>query len=1308
MVSSLKQIRCRTPRIKTCVLVTLALAVLSSLDTTYAIALAKHSKLANLSTANLPMGFEPNEGQTDKRVDFVSRTGAYNLFLTHGSASLSLNRAVKANSAKSPPQIESVAVRMALEGADPRPGRAGSRLPGVSNYISGRDRSKWITGVPQFGRIVYHGVYPGVDLTYYGSSGRLEYDFSVAPNADPNKIALRFTGVQEQSLNSKGQLILNVAGRPLVWDKPASYQVIHGTKRIVDSRFVISGDTVKIALGAYDRKASLVIDPILLYGTYFPAATVDGMAVNAAGEVFLSGESGSLTFPTTAGVLSTTGGGLYLSRLTAGGSGLIYSTYLGFNAAENALAIDTANNCYIGGSISTETLPTTTGAFQSVPLSDSTGFLVEINSAGTAVNYATYIGGSNTDSVIKIATGAPYNVAVTGSTTSTDFPVTTGVLQTTYSGSSSTDFVAEFNISPALPGPETVYATYFGGSTGKDTPTGIGMDPATGNVYLTGTTTSTDFPLSSNAYQRSPGPNANGFISELNATGTAVLYSTYIPGAVPAGVTFLSASNVYIGGTVSVTFSTQPSGELGSLFVSDFDLAATSGSPIVFATAFGGNATYSVTDYAADANGVSYFTGMASNGVPVSGDALQPYNANFTTSVLQPFFGVLSSNGSLVTEMTYFGGADKISPIVISGDGSGGIYIAGNTSAPDMPTTFAALQQSPSIASFAFLDKFSLTATTGPQINYFSPTFAYTTDANKILSIFGAGFSAGTTVKLGTALASGVTVASANKLTVPLTALSLTLGSAIPITVTNPDKQFYGLNLQIFNPNPTITGINPNPLTTATIPQVVDISGQGFILGATVTVNGTQLPTASVVFVNSFELQATIPASYFSAPGTLTIVVTNPQPATSTATASVNVIAAPTPTLTSVSPTSVLQGTSGAVLTLTGTNFAPGSQIVYSGLTGSPFATTYGSSTTLTTVLPDIVSATPGTVSVQVSAPTGVAGGLSNSVNLTITPLTVTSFVVNPTSVVGGATVTGTITIGSVAPTNGVKITLSTNAASQPYLALPSTVTVPSGATSVTFSTIQTNAVFSGSLFAPITAAIGTSSQTVQLLITAQPGNTYAGGLQFFSVPYSYSALLSSIFVSPPTTGRIAEWSPTNFTYIYQGGGTTSPTAVTITPGHGYWGGFPASGTGLATLGTVASSPTTISLAQGWNSIGDPFTVPIYLSTLTFNNGAETFAQAVSPGFSIISPILYSYVPGAGGAKGFYSPLASSGSLSPGQGYWLYVYTPTNMTFTLPAAAAVTTVTNTSPVIATGGTTAGSTGSATTTVFKWRRLSRSK
>ena len=228
---------------------------------------------------HLPLSFEANHGQSDSKVKFLSRGSGYSLFLTSNEAVLVLSQSEADESRKasrvSRPAVrarhsKSAVVRMALVNANPRSQAHGhDELPGKSNYFIGNDPAKWRTNIPTYAKVKYEGVYPGVDLVYYGNQGQLEYDFVVAPSADPRLVTLAFEGAREVHIDARGELVLGVEGGEIRQHKPVVYQEVAGVKQEVASRYVMKGKRqVGFRVAAYDPSRPLIIDPVLVYSTY--------------------------------------------------------------------------------------------------------------------------------------------------------------------------------------------------------------------------------------------------------------------------------------------------------------------------------------------------------------------------------------------------------------------------------------------------------------------------------------------------------------------------------------------------------------------------------------------------------------------------------------------------------------------------------------------------------------------------------------------------------------------------------------------------------------------------------------------------------------------------------------------------------------------------------------------------------------------------------------------------------------------------------------------------------------------------------
>jgi uncharacterized repeat protein (TIGR01451 family) len=350
------------------------------------------------SFGKLPLSFEANYGQTDPQVKFIARGRGYTLFLTPTESVMVLQqREVKKLTGEASPidpmampepaPVKQAVVRMKLEGANPSPAIDGmEQLPGIVNYFIGHDPEKWRTKIPTYARVHYTQAYPGIDLAYYGNQGKLEYDFIVAPGADPGQIKLAFEGASEMSVADSGDLLLTTALGEVRLQKPVVYQLNDdGHKKLVAGQYVVHSEShsetlhasrmtspvIGVQVAAYDRSRPLIIDPTLVYSTYLGGSSVDigfGIAVDAAGNAYVTGATSSADFPTTPGAVDTTLDGAedaYVTKLNAVGSALLYSTYLGGSSLDEGfgIAVDAAGNAYVTGqTYEAPDFPTTPGA----------------------------------------------------------------------------------------------------------------------------------------------------------------------------------------------------------------------------------------------------------------------------------------------------------------------------------------------------------------------------------------------------------------------------------------------------------------------------------------------------------------------------------------------------------------------------------------------------------------------------------------------------------------------------------------------------------------------------------------------------------------------------------------------------------------------------------------------------------------------------------------------------------------------------------------------------------------------------------
>jgi hypothetical protein len=482
--------------------------------------------------------------------------------------------------------------------------------------------------------------------------------------------------------------LLSLPGGEVAERAPVVYQEVAGARKAVEGRFVLRGAReVGFEVGAYERDQPLVLDPLLVYSTYLGGSGGDqglAIAVDGSGNTFITGETESTNFPTTPGSFQVTNAGfqqVFVAKLNAAGSALVYSTYLGGGGGSNiavGIAVDASGNAYLTG-IAGGDFPTV-NPFQATPGDVSDAFVAKVNAAGSGLVYSSYLGGSGFDLGRAIAVDASGNAYVTGDTQSTNFP-TANPLQAAPAGGRDA-FVSKVNAA----GSSLVYSTYLGGSDG-DIGRGIAVD-ASGNLYVTGDTLSTDFPTA-NAFQPAYGGGiADVFVTKLNAAGSAFVYSTYLGGSGDDGgfaIALDASRNAYVTGFVESTdfptvgaFDTTLGGA-SDAFVAKLNAA---GSSLVYSTYLGGGDSDEGHSIAVGPSGSAYVTG-------------DTFSTDFpTTNALQPTFGGLvdafvakvSPSGSALVYSTYLGGSSYDGGGGIALGASGNAYVAGSTSSTNFPT----------------------------------------------------------------------------------------------------------------------------------------------------------------------------------------------------------------------------------------------------------------------------------------------------------------------------------------------------------------------------------------------------------------------------------------------------------------------------------------------------------------------------------------------------------------------------------------------------------------------------------------------
>ncbi len=586
------------------------------------------------SYGKLPLHFEPNRGQTDESIKFFARGKGYGIFLQDKSATLVLSELPKTKNRKP----KTAVLQMNLVGANSADANGADEFSSKTNYFIGKDSSKWQTDVANYGKVEFEKVYDGVDLVYYGNQRRLEYDFVVAPNADTAQIKLNFEGAKSVKIDEKsGDLLLETALGTIRQHKPFAYQEIDGERREVAAIYSIENPktkdqrpkTITFKLADYDKSKELVIDPILAYSTYLGGDRTDygtDITVDADGNAYVTGYTLSTTFPVTAGALKTTllpiassvyGWDAFVSKINPSGTSLVYSTYLGTNQGSDigyGIAVDAGGNAYITGGTDHASFPTV-NAHQPTFGGNGDAFIAKLNPTGSALLFSTFYGGSFSDNGqrIRLVNGDLY---LTGSTTSSNFPTTAGVLKPApCSGAGcatmgSDAFAAKFNTNGIAQ-----WATLLGGNNAE-----FAFDLAVdveNNSYLVGYTLSNDFPATAGAFQTTYGGGTDGFVAKINANGTALSYATYLGGGLQSdrvwGVDVDAGGNAYVTGqTENANFPTT-AGAFDTVWNNSEDAFLTklnpTGTGLVYSTFFGGTSRDKAFAVKVTSNGEAFIAG---------------------------------------------------------------------------------------------------------------------------------------------------------------------------------------------------------------------------------------------------------------------------------------------------------------------------------------------------------------------------------------------------------------------------------------------------------------------------------------------------------------------------------------------------------------------------------------------------------------------------------------------------------------------------------------------------------------------------
>jgi hypothetical protein len=662
----------------------------------------------------MPLMFEPANATETGASAFVSRGPGYHVRVSPGRLEVMFRAGEpRGGNADLPEATRSrgtfrgpdrVAFGMELVGADPRAvALAEDQLSTRVNYFLGNDPQGWRTGVATHARIRYVGVYPGIDLVYYGNQRQLEHDFVVAPGVDPAQIRWRFEGIDSLELEPDGSMAVRVGSSALSFRPPQVYQLNHGERQLVPAAYRLgpgSPEEVGFAVALYDPTRPLVIDPILAYSTFLGGLgyeQANGVAVDRTGQVYVVGETSSTNFPVMNALWPTNAGGFtgnqnpfgneaFVAKLGAEGTNLVFATYLGGDGLDAAMSItlDSAGNPILTGLTASTNFPITTTAVQrQLAGEENLGFylndlfVTRLSADGDALLYSTFIGGTDDDLGLAIALDDAGAVYVAGDTKSDDFPVR----NSPYRFNGQTDaFVLKF-----IPGETNLaYSMVLGGS-GFDFAQSLAVDRL-GHAYVVGSTGSANFPVT-NAFQSAfRGGTYDAFLAKVSPQGHELLFSTFLGGGgqdEAFGIALDADAQAYMTGytgssafpVTNALYATKAPNR--DAFLTKFNAAG----QLQYSSFLGGRSDDVGWAIAVDAAGSAHVAGTTqSSDFPLTNGLQAVYQGNRDLFVTR-----FRPDGQGLIYSTFLGGPRSDEARSLALDPAGNAYVVGYTSSTSFP-----------------------------------------------------------------------------------------------------------------------------------------------------------------------------------------------------------------------------------------------------------------------------------------------------------------------------------------------------------------------------------------------------------------------------------------------------------------------------------------------------------------------------------------------------------------------------------------------------------------------------------------------
>jgi len=672
---------------------------------------------------SFPLTFEVNRGQTAPQVQYLARSREGLLFFTDEGFTVSVPH--------------TGAFRVQFENAATPAISAGQKLITRSNYL-GRNGNESITNVENFSSIRYSGLYPGIDVRFYGRDRHVEHDFVLAPGADPQRIVLRFEGLDRLALMPAGDAELALGRFRLRETPPVAWQLVNGTTKPVAAQWKLLGENrLGITLGEYDRNLPLTIDPVLVYATHlggttgqdqdgntFPADTgIKNIGLDSHRNVYVAGSTSATDFPTTAGAFDRVGSmqpefhvgsfteSGFVSKFDPTGKILIYSTFL--RVEVNAMTVDPAGHVYSAEAISEEDLEPSPGFDQGMHVD-------KLSLDGSKLAFTRVFAATGCQTFANsfprgMAADNSGHLWLVGSTGAPCFPVTSGAFQKTLPNTNGSGFVVKFDTNQA-PSASVVYSTFMGSSGSSSEVEAVAID-SSANAYLAGEMLGGTFPHGATFDTG----NNSVFVAKLNAAGSALVFGTLLHGAfAPGGIAIDSSHNVYVAGIAETGFHTTTGAFRTSLTGTNCNNAlpcpegfvsklSPGGGSLIYSTLLGGSSNgNSVGGLSLNSAGMAFVAGSTNSAdFPTTANG---FKRTLPAGATNAFVTVLQPSGNALYYSTLLGGSNNTVGGPIFVDLAWNAWVAGNTQDADFPVTPDAFQPGLKGRSDAFVAKVVIAA----------------------------------------------------------------------------------------------------------------------------------------------------------------------------------------------------------------------------------------------------------------------------------------------------------------------------------------------------------------------------------------------------------------------------------------------------------------------------------------------------------------------------------------------------------------------------------------------------------------------